>query len=67
MRNKRETIAMTYHHTTVKAVLLSNDGLKKNAVWLPLSQIVMNPYDPSPDDVVQVTAPVWLLEKNGLV
>ena len=58
---------MTYHATSVKAVLLSNDGLKKNAVWLPLSQIEMDPCDPSPDDIVQVTAPVWLLEKNGLV
>ena len=67
MTKECETITMTYHHTTVKAVLLSNDGLKKNAVWLPLSQIKMDPYDPSPDDVVQVTAPVWLLEKNGLV
>ena len=67
MTDRLETIAMTYHHTTVKAVLLSNDGLKKNAVWLPLSQIKMDPYDPSPDDIVQVTGPEWLLQKNGLI
>ena len=67
MTDRLETIALTYHAASAKAVLLSQDGLKKNAVWLPLSQIEMDPYDPSPDDVVQVTAPVWLLEKNGLV
>lgn len=58
---------MTYHSCTAKAVLLSQDGLKKNAVWLPLSQIELAPNDPDSDDIVEVTAPEWLLKKAGLI
>ena len=67
MNDKRETVSMTYHLSTARAALLSNDGLKKNAVWLPLSQIEMDPSNPKPDDVVEVTGPEWLLQKNGLI
>ena len=67
MTDRLETISMTYHSCTAKAVLLSQDGLKKNAVWLPLSQIEMDPSNPKPDDVVEVTGPEWLLQKNGLI
>ena len=66
MTDRLETISLTYHSCTAKAVLLSQDGLKKNAVWLPLSQISVEPADPAPDDVVEVTGPEWLLQKNGL-
>ena len=66
MTDRLETISMTYHSCTAKAVLLS-DGLKKNAVWLPLSQIEMDPSDPKPNDVVEITGPEWLLQKNGLI
>ena len=67
MTDRLETIALTYHAALAKAVLLSQDGLKKNAVWLPLSQIEMDPSNPKPDDVVEVTGPEWLLQKNGLI
>ena len=67
MSERLETISMTYHLSTAKAALLSNDGLKKNAIWLPLSQIELAPNDPDPDDIVEVTAPEWLLKKNGLI
>ena len=67
MIDRLETISMTYHLSTAKAALLSNDGLKKNAIWLPLSQIEMDPSDPKPDDVVEITGPEWLLQKNGLI
>jgi hypothetical protein len=67
MTDRLETISMTYHATSVKAVLLSNDGLKKNGVWLPLSQIEMDPFDPSPNNIVEVTGPEWLFKKNGLI
>lgn len=67
MTDRLETIFMTYHHRTARGALLSNDGLKKNAVWLPLAQITITPEDPSPDDVVEVTGPEWLLKKEGLI
>ena len=67
MTDRLETIALTYHAASAKAVLLSQDGLKKNAVWLPLSQIEMDPSDPKPDDVVEITGPEWLLQKDGLI
>ena len=32
-------LEMIRHHSTEKAILVSLDGEKKNAVWLPLSRI----------------------------
>ena len=61
-----ETVSMTFHLATAKAVLLSDDGDKKNAVWLPLSQIEIEGKQ-SHGSVVEVTAPEWLLKKNGLI
>ena len=32
-------LEMIRHHSTEKAILVSLDGDKKNAVWLPLSRV----------------------------
>ena len=59
-------LKMTFHQITEKAILLSDDGVKKNAVWLPLSQIEVSGLSVV-GGVVDVTAPEWLLKKNGLI
>lgn len=50
------------HHETEKAVLVSEDGNKDNAVWLPLSQIEIE----SESGYVVVTLPEWLSLEKGL-
>lgn len=56
---------MMSHRTTEKAALLSDDGDKDNAVWLPLSQITMTPAKAKRHYIV--TMPEWLAIKNKLV
>ena len=59
-------IEAIYHMITAKAILVSEDGKKKHAVWLPLSQIeVVGSYIVGA--ALKITAPEWLLKKNGLV
>lgn len=52
------------HHRTPAAVLVSDDGERDNAVWLPLSQIEI---DDTPHGEATVTAPEWLLRDKGLI
>lgn len=36
-------------------------------IFLPLSEISMYPENPEAGDVITITMPQWLAEKNGLV
>ena len=59
-------VEVIYHMVTEKAILVSDDGKKKHAVWLPLSQIeVVGSYIVGA--ALKITAPEWLLKKNGLI
>lgn len=49
------------HHKTEKAVLVSDDGDEENAVWLPLSQVELEPRERT------VTLPEWLAQDKGLI
>lgn len=58
-------LTMQLHAETPKALLVSDDGIQKNAVWLPLSQIE---YEKKPNSgIVIVTLPEWLAIDKGLV
>ena len=57
-------LTMQLHHETAKAVLVSDDGDKRNAVWLPLSQIEI---ERKAKGAVVVTMPEWLAIQQGLV
>ncbi|WP_022727254.1 hypothetical protein [Fodinicurvata sediminis] len=52
------------HHQTEKAVLVSSDGDRENAVWLPLSQIEV---EDGKDGLVDITCPEWLAHEKGLI
>lgn len=52
------------HHQTERAVLVSDDGDKQRAVWLPLSQCEV---EPKGRGVVEVTCPEWLALEKGLI
>lgn len=57
-------IMMQLHAETAKAVLVSDDGDKDKAIWLPLSQIEV---EHQSKGVVLVTLPEWLAEQKGLI
>lgn len=56
-------ILMHVHVETSQAVLASDDGEKKNAVWLPLSQIEIH----KRGSHVNITMPEWLAREKGLI
>lgn len=58
-------IVMKIHVTTARAILASDDGEKKNAVWLPLSQVEVSPHENGDFDVV--TLPEWLAKEKELI
>lgn len=57
-------ITVQLHHETAKAILVSDDGNKDNAVWLPLSQCEV---ERKSGGIVIVTLPEWLATDKGLV
>lgn len=59
-------ITVTKHAETSLAVLVSDNGQKKNAVWLPFSQIEICPSRKMPGHF-EVTMPTWLAQTKGLI
>jgi hypothetical protein len=57
-------VTVKVHHTTERAVLVSDDGDREKAVWLPLSQVEVVMKDRG---VAEVTLPEWLAIDKGLV
>ncbi len=57
-------IKVQIHHRTEKAVLVSDDGDRNRAVWLPLSQIEINEESAG---VLDLTLPLWLAKDKGLI
>lgn len=64
MKSDLIDLSVQLHHETDKAVLVSDDGNKDKAVWLPLSQIEI---ERTNGGVVTVTLPEWLATEKGLV
>lgn len=60
-----ETVEVVFLHMTDRAVLVAEDE-DDEGVWLPLSQVEMDPEDPERGEVVEITGPQWLLEDRGL-
>ena len=68
MRSDLVDLLLFEHHRTAAAILVSDTGEAKDAVWLPLSQIEITP-TPShaSGSEVTVTVPEWLATERGLV
>jgi hypothetical protein len=60
------TINPVFHHETERAVLVSENGDRDSAVWIPKSQIKIDPDNLSDGDTCKITLPAWLSEKKGL-
>jgi hypothetical protein len=68
MRSDLVDLLLFEHHRTAAAILVSDTGEAKDAVWLPLSQIEITPTPSrSGGSEVTVTAPEWLATERGLV
>lgn len=63
MRSDVVDINVHLHHETGKAVLVSDTGDKADAVWLPLSQVEIEPEGATH----VVTLPEWLATEKGLI
>ena len=63
----REPIDLTLHlhHETPMAILVSETGDEKRAVWLPKSKCDIEGKRDS--DIITVTLPEWLALKEGLI
>lgn len=57
-------VTMQVHAKTDRAILASDDGDEKFAVWLPLSQIEVEMMD---DGTAEITMPEWLAMEKGLI
>lgn len=58
-------IVVQLHHETERAVLVSDTGIRDDAVWLPKSQIEYVP-GPKPG-TIEVTLPEWLAVDKDLI
>lgn len=68
MRSDLVDLLLFEHHRTGAAVLVSDTGEEKDAVWLPLSQVEIEPKPGKPGGrEVMVTLPQWLATDKGLV
>jgi hypothetical protein len=66
MRSDLIDLSMWRHAQTRKAILVSDDGVREHAVWLPLSQVEVVEEDETDLDII-VTLPEWLALEKGLI
>ena len=52
------------HARTEKAIKVSDDGDRDNAVWLPLSEIEIHR---TVGTIIEITLPEWLALDKGLI
>ncbi len=64
MKSDPIDVTVWVHAKTDRAVLVSDDGVPANSVWLPLSQCEVAMVGPN---TAEVTMPEWLATDKGLV
>jgi hypothetical protein len=68
MRSDLTDLLLFEHHRTAAAILVSDTGEEKKAVWLPLSQVEIEPKPGKPGGrEVIVTLPQWLAQQKELI
>lgn len=69
MKSDLTDLTMMLHHVTERAILVSDDGDRDKAVWLPLSKVDVEHTNRKErgNPVVVVTVPAWLATEKGLV
>lgn len=68
-RNELVDLTLFIHHTTGAAILASDDGVEKSAVWLPRSQVEVEMLKSTGSELGEaiVTMPTWLASSKGLI
>lgn len=64
MKSDLIDLTLQLHHRTERAILVSDDGDRDKAAWLPLAQVEVQS---QPRGIVVVTMPEWLAIDRGLV
>lgn len=67
MKSDLIDITVQWHHSTDRAILVSDDGDCSKAVWLPLSRIEVAPVGGRSSSIVEITLPIDLAQEKGLV
>jgi hypothetical protein len=57
-------VEVQIHHRTERAVLVSDDGDRENAVWLALALVEI---EMKQGDLAEVTMPEWLAKERGFI
>ena len=65
MKSDLTDVAVCRHAETDKAIFVSETGKKKDAVWLPKSQIEIE--NDGHANFITVTLPEWLAKDKGLI
>lgn len=65
MKSDLVDIAACRHAETEKAILISETGDKKDAVWVPKSQVEID--NDGHENFITVTMPEWLAKDKGLI
>jgi len=60
-------VCLEIHHETKAAFLVSEDGNRKSAVWIPKSQATPDKEDVGIGDTVVFTMPEWLAEEKEFI
>lgn len=64
MSKELTDIMMHLHYQTANAIMVSDDGDKEKAIWLPKSQVEFT--EPK-NNITEVTMPTWLAKEKGLI
>lgn len=64
MKSDLHDFEMQLHHETAKAVLVSDDGVREHAIWLPKASIE---FEQKGKGIVTVTMPEWFAVEKGLL
>lgn len=64
MKSDLIDVTVQLHHETERAILVSDDGDREKATWIPLSQCEILK---RPNGIAIVTMPEWLALDKGLI
>lgn len=66
MRSNLVDLSVYIHHETDKALLVSDNGNRDQAVWLPKSVVEIEG-DYQVPSVIEITLPEYIAEERGLI
>jgi len=58
-------LTVTIHAQTPAAIMISDDGEREHACWVPLAHTEINTRQPS--GIAEITLPQWLARDRGLI